>query len=47
VVLEALVPNLAGLFEAGHAFADFDVNPTVVGESLKGILVDDFNGEEQ
>ena len=46
VFLEALVRNLAGLFEAGHSFADFHINPAIgSGDGMELVFLDNFVGE--
>ena len=42
VSFEAVVGDAAGLFEAGHAFSDFEVNPAVITECAEVLLFDNF-----
>ena len=42
VRFEPVVGNADGLFEAGHAFSDLEVNPTVRTECAEVVLVDYF-----
>ena len=42
VSFEPLVGNAAGLFEAGHAFLDLEVNPAIRTECVEVVLFDYF-----
>ena len=44
--LEAAVGNVSSLFEAGHAFTNFNVNVTIREKGKKVVLVNDFLGDE-
>ena len=42
VSFEPVVGDAAGLFEAGHAFSDLEVNPAVRTECAEAVLVNNF-----
>ena len=44
--LQAIIGYFAGLLEAGHALADFHIDPAVRGESAHIVLLNDFLRDE-
>ena len=42
MIFEPVVGDAAGLFEAGHAFSDLEVNPAVGTECAEVVLVNNF-----